>query len=148
MSQIKQILYLRWQSSGNFLRCSGSCARTCIRWAQKWQPIPHSPPRRAGRCPNQTVRCFLPGPQELWDRLPMRAQADWCFRNLRTPGHCQEKSTARLLQASAAKELAPRTAIAAPTVPCKMFNISFSSWADLGVALVSCFLELHARRRF
>ena len=86
---------LQWQSSHSFLRCSGSCARTCIRWAQKWQPIAHVPPRRAGRCPNQTVRCFLPGPQELWERLPMRVQADWCFRNLQTPGRCKEKAQNR-----------------------------------------------------
>lgn len=46
--------------AGNRAFSSGSCASRLMRWAQKRQPMPQVPPRRAGRSASHTVRWRCP----------------------------------------------------------------------------------------
>ena len=72
------------QQSNNFLRSAGADAKRCTKLAQKLQPIPHCPPRRAGRSPNHTVLCRLPQDECL--QLATAAHLSLKRRNLRGKG--------------------------------------------------------------
>ena len=53
-----------------------------MRKAQKWQPIPHCPPHRAGRSPSHTVCVPRPGPQDVWACEATVFHFFWKRRNL------------------------------------------------------------------